>query len=109
VFFSQAEDGIRDFHVTGVKTCALPISKQAQSATDRTRQGQQSIAQAGQEMPSQQQAQDSQSPDSPLEQGQAVESSQQADQSGERSEERRVGKEGGGRGCAVGGENNGAE
>src|SRR5690606_40200901 len=23
---SQAEDGIRDFHVTGVQTCALPIS-----------------------------------------------------------------------------------
>src|SRR5690625_6486616 len=25
-FFFQAEDGIRDGHVTGVKTCALPIS-----------------------------------------------------------------------------------
>src|SRR5690606_40178978 len=25
-FFSQAEDGIRVFHVTGVQTCALPIS-----------------------------------------------------------------------------------
>src|SRR5690606_39375462 len=25
-FFFQAEDGIRDFHVTGVQTCALPIS-----------------------------------------------------------------------------------
>src|SRR5690606_39762709 len=24
--FFQAEDGIRDFHVTGVQTCALPIS-----------------------------------------------------------------------------------
>src|SRR5690625_7801040 len=24
-FFSQAEDGIRDGHVTGVQTCALPI------------------------------------------------------------------------------------
>src|SRR5690606_40425561 len=23
--FFQAEDGIRDFHVTGVQTCALPI------------------------------------------------------------------------------------
>src|SRR5690606_40116636 len=30
-FFFQAEDGIRDFHVTGVQTCALPIS------TDRLR------------------------------------------------------------------------
>src|SRR5690606_24091482 len=26
VFFFQAEDGIRDFHVTGVQTCALQIS-----------------------------------------------------------------------------------
>src|SRR5690606_40880669 len=25
--FFQAEDGIRDFHVTGVQTCALPISQ----------------------------------------------------------------------------------
>src|SRR5690606_39988104 len=24
-FFFQAQDGIRDFHVTGVQTCALPI------------------------------------------------------------------------------------
>src|SRR5690606_39677752 len=24
-FFFQAEDGMRDFHVTGVQTCALPI------------------------------------------------------------------------------------
>src|SRR5690606_40927541 len=24
-FFCQAEEGIRDFHVTGVQTCALPI------------------------------------------------------------------------------------
>src|SRR5690606_40031766 len=28
-FFFQAEDGIRDFHVTGVQTCALPISQAA--------------------------------------------------------------------------------
>src|SRR4030066_455754 len=27
VFFFQAEDGIRDSSVTGVQTCALPISK----------------------------------------------------------------------------------
>src|SRR3989454_12463196 len=27
VFFFQAEDGIRDYKVTGVQTCALPISK----------------------------------------------------------------------------------
>src|SRR5690606_40617435 len=29
LFFFQAEDGIRDFHVTGVQTCALPISHAA--------------------------------------------------------------------------------
>src|SRR5690606_39886955 len=29
IFFFQAEDGIRDFHVTGVQTCALPIYKKA--------------------------------------------------------------------------------
>src|SRR5438034_7867803 len=28
VFFFQAEDGIRDHCVTGVQTCALPISQQ---------------------------------------------------------------------------------
>src|SRR5690625_5901958 len=27
IFFFQAEDGIRDGHVTGVQTCALPISE----------------------------------------------------------------------------------
>src|SRR2546426_4898974 len=26
-FFFQAEDGIRDYKVTGVQTCALPISR----------------------------------------------------------------------------------
>src|SRR5207249_7512683 len=29
-FFFQAEDGIRDRNVTGVQTCALPISMRAQ-------------------------------------------------------------------------------
>src|SRR5690606_39969688 len=33
-FFFQAEDGIRDFHVTGVQTCALPIYR---SGTNRVR------------------------------------------------------------------------
>src|SRR5690606_39597463 len=31
-FFFQAEDGIRDFHVTGVQTCALPISDKVLAA-----------------------------------------------------------------------------
>src|SRR5256885_6536948 len=29
IFFFQAEDGIRDYKVTGVQTCALPISSVA--------------------------------------------------------------------------------
>src|SRR5690606_40927518 len=31
-FFFQAEDGIRGFHVTGVQTCALPISPRRRGA-----------------------------------------------------------------------------
>src|SRR5690349_24775322 len=31
VFFFQAEDGIRDLYVTGVQTCALPISGPVQA------------------------------------------------------------------------------
>src|SRR5256885_5736249 len=32
VFFFQAEDGIRDYKVTGVQTCALPILRAASFA-----------------------------------------------------------------------------
>src|SRR2546427_8740848 len=35
-FFFQAEDGIRDLTVTGVQTCALPISAQPVGADQRT-------------------------------------------------------------------------
>src|SRR6266446_6556016 len=31
-FFFQAEDGIRDYKVTGVQTCALPISNEIRAA-----------------------------------------------------------------------------
>src|SRR5690606_40383443 len=34
-FFFQAEDGIRDFHVTGVQTCALPIYSAAATSPGR--------------------------------------------------------------------------
>src|SRR5690606_40828730 len=37
VFFFQAEDGIRVFHVTGVQTCALPISTRTDTMTVRTK------------------------------------------------------------------------
>src|SRR5688572_31539585 len=36
-FFFQAEDGIRDLTVTGVQTCALPISRATQSVRRPTR------------------------------------------------------------------------
>src|SRR3989454_11176998 len=32
-FFFQAEDGIRDYKVTGVQTCALPISNHSRYAS----------------------------------------------------------------------------
>src|SRR5690606_39475906 len=34
LFFFHAEDGIRDFHVTGVQTCALPISQEEALVTE---------------------------------------------------------------------------
>src|SRR5215471_5900203 len=34
-FFFQAEDGIRDLYVTGVQTCALPISDRGETALCR--------------------------------------------------------------------------
>src|SRR5256885_3369636 len=34
-FFFQAEDGIRDYKVTGVQTCALPICAQERCAQER--------------------------------------------------------------------------
>src|SRR5690606_39567685 len=38
-FFLQAEDGIRDFHVTGVQTCALPIFQPGLDPATVTRDG----------------------------------------------------------------------
>src|SRR3712207_9144598 len=37
VFFFQAEDGIRDIGVTGVQTCALPISRGAAISSTTSR------------------------------------------------------------------------
>src|SRR5207249_6485118 len=37
LFFFQAEDGIRDRNVTGVQTCALPISTTTPWSTQRRR------------------------------------------------------------------------
>src|SRR2546430_3267816 len=35
IFFFQAEDGIRDLTVTGVQTCALPISQTDDKAAEQ--------------------------------------------------------------------------
>src|SRR5690606_11453251 len=45
VFF-QAEDGIRDFHVTGVQTCALPILTGAAGTGDAVGAGEASCSAA---------------------------------------------------------------
>src|SRR5256885_5260762 len=39
VFFFQAEDGIRDYKVTGVQTCALPIYGRRRTRQDFTQLG----------------------------------------------------------------------
>src|SRR5690625_3941909 len=53
VFFFQAEDGIRDGHVTGVQTCALPIWSQllSDAGTTESPTGRSSTAPAGQKTP----------------------------------------------------------
>src|SRR5947209_20317909 len=38
-FFFQAEDGIRDIGVTGVQTCALPISAHAELGAELAQRG----------------------------------------------------------------------
>src|SRR5258707_12735421 len=80
-FFVQAEDGIRDIGVTGVQTCALPISPAAWHRVRRARGGR--VAEpAGQD-------------DRQLS-GRRRERPRRAlrlDRDGKRSEERRVGKE----------------
>src|SRR5690606_40619360 len=73
-FFFQAEDGIRDFHVTGVQTCALPICRQPGAAEDPALPGG-GLALSGLQQPDPE--------------GRA----HRCDWSGLRSEERRVGKE----------------
>ena len=50
VFFFQAEDGIRDIGVTGVQTCALPISwSRCLSLTSVMLSGRESLTPPGQD------------------------------------------------------------
>src|SRR2546430_7390667 len=58
-FFFQAEDGIRDLTVTGVQTCALPISE----ADDGARQAKECLMDVVADLPT-----DAQSPE-PMQQG----------------------------------------
>src|SRR5690606_40643695 len=79
VFFFQAEDGIRGFHVTGVQTCALPIFVRSMSTiTDTARQGAEKVHLIS---------------DSAREQRKGSEAMVRAMEEISRSEERRVGKE----------------
>src|SRR2546430_5734287 len=46
-FFFQAEDGIRDLTVTGVQTCALPISRIGIAYSRNSAGGKQTVLRAG--------------------------------------------------------------
>src|SRR5690625_7666154 len=46
-FFLQAEDGIRDGHVTGVQTCALPILRAFTTTPGKTDSGSRTSASSG--------------------------------------------------------------
>src|SRR5205807_7590255 len=63
IFFFQAEDGIRDYKVTGVQTCALPICSSNSSGSQAT-----SSQQSSQPDNSQQSAQPSTSSSNPSDQ-----------------------------------------
>src|SRR5690606_39873412 len=89
-FFFQAEDGIRDFHVTGVQTCALPISGRISPSwwtphfTPPPRSGKVAKIRSGSNS-----QRDSGHPDAKCRSG----SAEGQNQCSSRSEERRVGKE----------------
>src|SRR5690606_40824941 len=100
-FFVQAEDGIRDFHVTGVRTCALPIYETAVTGGGAV---QLRPEQAGRMFPPDQRRAGlrpheptvTDTTDTTGRPGAALRRADQPD----RSEERRVGNEGGDRGEA---------
>src|SRR5437016_9287882 len=98
-FFFQAEDGIRDWSVTGVQTCALPIwrhasgKSEAQTDSEPVDQvGKNALAMIGNDQ-NQQDATETK----PLKRGDSKAETQVAGDEkqcgNERSEERRVGKE----------------
>src|SRR3989449_7210487 len=50
-FFFQAEDGIRDVAVTGVQTCALPISDDEERGAPRNHRGEEELRQEQRALP----------------------------------------------------------
>src|SRR5699024_12006785 len=92
LFFLQAEDGIRDRNVTGVQTCALPISACSRSPAARIAP----VVLAPREY--------SGTRPRSARTSSATSHSRQTSSHQRRSEERRVGKEESGRGAAGGAE-----
>src|SRR5437868_12970002 len=86
-FFFQAEDGIRDRNVTGVQTCALPISGEADRADQRWK------SDALQYQRHENYAEREKDDQVPLREWAAIGQHCRKRESGGRSEERRVGKE----------------
>src|SRR3712207_7624623 len=86
-FFFQAEDGIRDIGVTGVQTCALPISRPCASSMTRLKASPTAFSEGVQPCDSTR-TQSDRSANTP-----SLPSSASLPLSVGRSEERRVGKE----------------
>src|SRR5437762_12053829 len=95
-FFFQAEDGIRDTSVTGVQTCALPISQRSRTRAGRRRRGPSDCHEAA---PARRQRDRR-----PGAQRRHPRRPTREERQARESEERRVGKEGRGRGGAGDGE-----
>src|SRR5207244_7861875 len=96
-FFFQAEDGIRDDLVTGVQTCALPISKREKALASSQKEWEARQATVGQELD----RRESRARSEGSEAHRLLARSETKEKQLARSEERRVGKEararGGGR------------
>src|SRR5690606_40232913 len=86
-FFFQAEDGIRYFHVTGVQTCALPISTLEQAAGQTQVEGDQAHCRHHETH------EDDPAPHPPIDDPVGEPARWSTHDVGRRSEERRVGKE----------------
>src|SRR5207247_4247928 len=94
----QAEDGIRDPLVTGVQTCALPISAELSETADKVPGPLEASEGAAPEVTVHEEAasgsSDELSPEEQAVQGIGIDENADADRKEYRSEERRVGKEG---------------